>query len=77
MLGLHPNARLVPAVDARTVNVAITNSTQEDWIDRLMRARPDQISRMMNAIDEFDALQALAAEVDAESSMAEVTEGSG
>jgi hypothetical protein len=77
MLGLHPNAMLVPAIDARTVNVAITNSPQEDWIDRLLRARPDLISRMMNAIDEFDALEALAAEVDAEPIMAEVAAGAG
>ena len=76
MLGLHPSARLVPAIDARTVNVAITNSSQEDSIDRLMRARPDQIPRMLAAIDELDALEALAAQVDAESRMAELTEGS-
>jgi hypothetical protein len=77
VLGLHPNARLVPAIDARTVNVAVTNSPQEDWIDRLLRARPDQIPRMMSVIDQLDELEVLAAAVDAEPIMAEVAAGAG
>ncbi len=65
MLGLHPTARLATTVDARTLNVAITSSPQEDGIDRLMRARPELIPRLMFVIDELDAFEAMGAEVEA------------
>jgi hypothetical protein len=77
MLGLHPNAQLLPAIDARTVNVAVTHGTMVERIDQLLRVRPDLIPRAMTAFDELDALETLAAEIIAQPVTANVVARAG